>query len=118
RDLDLDYGQRRLRFVIDGVSGWYKAVGQAGYPTREQLDEVKARLWKAVLRLRDVMSGEKFEKDVGVHYGACFPVDVMRTFMEQLEFDPADYVTEHKKDLAALEAALRTFLRTELATFT
>jgi len=118
RDFDLDYTQRRLRFVIDGVSGWYKSVGQAGYPTRGQLDEVKARLWKAVLRLRDVMSGEKFEEDVGVHYRACFPVDVMRTFMQQPEFDPVEYVTEHKTKLATLETELRTFLRTELATFT
>ncbi len=91
-DFDLDYAQRRLRFVIDGVSGWYESVGRAGYPSRTQLDDVKARLWAAVLTFRDVMAGDAFDEEVGSHFHTCFPVDVMRAFMRQPEFDPEDYV--------------------------
>lgn len=104
--------------MIDGVSGWYQCVGQAGYPSRQQLDEVKARLWQAVLMLRDVMAGKDFDEEVGPHFQTCFPVDVMREFMRQPQFDPNDYVEEHRDELAALEGALRTFLQKRLATFT
>ncbi len=117
-DFDLDYAQRRLRFVIDGVSGWYQSVGRTGYPSREQLDEVKARLWKAVLTFRDVIAGKEFDEEVRPHFHICFPVDVMREFMRQPEFDPKDYVDEHRAELATLEAALRTFLKKQLATIT
>jgi patatin-related protein len=117
-DFDLDYAQRRLRFVIDGVSGWYESVGQVGYPSRKQLDDVKARLWTAVLTLRDVMAGEDFDQAVGPHFDTCFPVGVMREFMQQPEFDPKEYVDGHRDELAALEAALRTFLKKDLAAFT
>jgi patatin-related protein len=117
-DFDLDYAQRRLRFVIDGVSGWYQCVGQAGYPSREQLDDVKARLWQAVLTLRGLMAGNDFDEQVGPHFHTCFPVDVMREFMRQPEFDPKDYVDRHHDELGALEAALRAFLKKQLGTFT
>jgi len=117
-DFDLDYAQRRLRFVIDGVSGWYQCVGQSGYPSRAELDEVKTRLWQAVISLRDVMAGAGFEEEVGPHFHTCFPVDVMREFMRKAEFDPKDYVETHRDDLAALETSLRTFLQAQLKTFT
>jgi hypothetical protein len=115
---DLDYAQRRLRFVIDGVSGWYKRVGDPGYPSREELDEVKARLWTSVVRLRQVMAGEDFDKEVGPQFQTCFPVELMRDFMRQPEFDPQEYVDEHSDDLAKLEVALRKFLQQQLAGFT
>lgn len=117
-DFDIDYARRRLRFVIDGVSGWYSCVGQPRHPSREQLDEVKARLWQAVITLRRVLAGPDFDQDVEPHFKTCFPVDVMREFMRQPEFDPQDYVDAHRNELAALEAALRTFLKKQLATFT
>jgi patatin-related protein len=117
-DFDLDYAQRRLRFVIDGVSGWYECVGQTGYPPRDQLDDVKGRLWQAVTALRQVMAGKDFDEEVVPEFDRCFPVDVMREFMQRPEFDPKDYVDAHRGELDALETALRTFLRKQLATFT
>jgi patatin-related protein len=115
---DLDYGQRRLRFVIDGVSGWYQSIGKPGYPSREELDDMKARLWTAVLRLRQVMAGQDFDQEVGPHFQTCFPVDVMRDVMRRPEFDPQEYVDEHSDELGALEVALQTFLKQQLASFT
>ena len=100
------------------MSGWYQCVGQTGYPSRQQLNEVKARLWKAVLTLRDVMAGDEFDEEVGPHFQTCFPLDVMREFMRQPQFDPEDYVAENRAELAAVEAALRTFLKKQLAAFT
>lgn len=38
--------------------------------------------------------------------------------MRQPEFHPQDYVDEHRDKLAALETALRAFLKKQLATFT
>jgi patatin-related protein len=117
-DFDLDYAERRLRFVIDGVNGWYECVGRPGYPTRDQLDEVKARLWRGVVTLRDVMSGKDFDDELGPRFGTCFPVEVMREFMREPEFDPKDYVKQHADQLAALEAGLQIFLKKKLSGFT
>ena len=117
-DFDLDYARRRLRFVIDGVSGWYAHVGEAGYPTRDQLDDVKGRLWDALVKLRRVMSGATFDEEVAPHLGTCFPESAMRDFMGQPKYEPQSYVQDHLADLGALEQALQKFLKAELATFT
>jgi len=65
-----------------------------------------------------VIAGKEFDEEVRPHFHICFPVDVMREFMRQPEFDPKDYVDEHRAELATLEAALRTFLKKQLATIT
>lgn len=80
---DLGYGQRRLRFAIDGLNALYQSAGSPGYPAREEIDAAKARVWEAVVTLRDAMSGTGFDEEVNTHYGSCFAVDAMRAYMLQ-----------------------------------
>ena len=115
---DLGYGERRLRFVKDGLGDWYASAGAAGYPPRAELDAVKARLWQAIGTLRDATSGAGFDEALTGRYTACFAADAMREFMETKGFDAKAYAAEHREQLAALEAALREFLRAKLSGFT
>jgi patatin-related protein len=115
---DLGYGERRLRFVADGLNAWYPAAGTVGYPPREELDAVKTRLWTAIRTLRGAMSGTGFEEALNRRYTTCFAVDAMREFVEGRGFDAAAYVREHASDLHALEVALHAFLHDKLSGFT
>jgi patatin-related protein len=115
---DLSYGERRLRFVKDGLNVWYASAGTDRHPPRGELDAVKARLWQAIGTLRDVMSGKGFDEALTGRYTACFAADAMGEFMETKGFDAKAYAAGHRDQLAALETALREFLRTKLSGFT
>jgi patatin-related protein len=115
---DLAYGERRLRFVIDGLNDWYGSAGEPGYPVRSEIDAAKARVWGAVMTLRRAMEGSDFDDALRARYTSCFPVDVMRKFLEASGFDAKRYAHEHADALAGLETALREALRPKLSGFT
>jgi patatin-related protein len=118
KTFDLGFSERRLRFVIDGLSHLYANAGKEGYPEREQIDAAKGRLWDAVGKLRDAMSGKDFDETLSGHFDTCFAVDAMREFMERSGFDTKAYVEQHHAKLDALEAALREYLQKQLSGFT
>jgi len=118
RTFDLAHGERRLRFVIDGLNHLYRHAGTEGYPEREQIDAAKGRLWEAVGTLRDAMSGTGFDETLGGHFNTCFAVEAMREFMEKTGFDTKVYVQEHREQLDALETALREYNKKQLSGFT
>ena len=118
KTFDLAHGERRLRFVIDGLNHLYPHAGTEGYPEREQIDEAKGRLWEAVGKLRDVQSGTGFDETLSGHFDTCFAVEAMREFMEKTGFDTMAYVQEHRGQLDGLEAALREYLKQQLKGFT
>jgi len=117
-DFDLGYGERRLRFVIDGLSHLYQSSGQPGYPVREEIDTAKGRLWDAVVALRDAMSGAGFDAVLADKFESCFPAKEMREFMEHSGFDVHAYVEEHKAQLDDLEQAFKGYLKQRLSGFT
>jgi patatin-related protein len=115
---DLAYSERRLRFVIDGLSHLYKKAGTEGYPERAQIDEAKGQLWDAVGTLRDAGTGKNFDETLRGRFDACFAVDAMRKFMQESGFDEDTYVERHRAQLDALETALRDYLKQRLSGFT
>ena len=117
RTFDLGYGERRLRFVIDGLRGWYPLVGQPDYPTREDLDAAKKCLYDALRQLRHAMDGRGYDETVRSHFRICFAVDTMRDRMRQPGFTPAAYVEEFRAQLRELAEAIETFLEKQLAGF-
>jgi patatin-related protein len=118
KDFDLGYGERRLRFVIDGLSHLYAHAGTEGYPEREQIDAAKARLWEAVVELRGAMSGMGFDAALTDRFADCFGADQMRKFLERTGFDAHVYANDHRAKLDALEIALRESLNRRLSGFT
>jgi patatin-related protein len=117
-NFDLGYGERRLRFVIDGFSHLYQFAGTTGYPERKEVDAAKGRLWEAVGTLRDAMSGTGFDDGLKARYETCFPVDGIREFLERTGFDAEAYVRKHREQLDGLEVALRDSLKGQLTGFT
>src|ERR671937_1542094 len=117
RDFDLDYGVRRLQFVIAGLNAWYGELDKAGTPPREQIDAVKARLWHAVDELRSAMSGAEFTSDLRGGVTACFPVKDIDRFIAENGFAPQEYVQQKRTELDALRDSLRTFLQQRLQHF-
>ncbi len=117
RAFDLDYGIRRLQFGLAGVNAWYADAGKAGTPTRAQLDAVKARLWQAVVQLREAMSGERFTPQLTSGLTECFPEKDIADFLAREGFQPEKYVQLRKAELDALRDDLRTYLEAELKEF-
>jgi len=115
---DLGYSERRLRFVIDGLSHLYKKAGTEGFPERAKIDEAKGRLWEAVGTLRDAAAGRNFDETLRGRFDECFAVDAMRKFMQDVGFDEDEYVKRHRANLDALETALRDYLQQQLSGFT
>jgi patatin-related protein len=118
RDFDLDYAQRRLQFVIAGVSWLYRDLEKDGAPTRQQLDAVKERLYQAVARLETLSSGRGFAREVLGGVRACFGEERLREYLELHRFDTRAFLDEHGDELDDLNDALGTFLTDELRTFT
>jgi patatin-related protein len=114
---DLGYRERRLRFVIDALRGWYPSVGKPDYPTREQLDNAKSSLYVAVDELRDAMDGRGYDEALFGHFKICFAVDAMRERMQRPGFTPTDYVEEFRTQLGDLEKALDEYLDRKLSRF-
>ena len=117
KDFDLAYGERRLRFVIDGLSHLYRNAGTEGYPQREEIDTAKGRLGEAVVELGDAMSGTGFDAALNSRFTDCFGTDAIRKFLEKTGFDAHAYANNHRTQLDALETALREHLNARLSGF-
>jgi patatin-related protein len=115
---DLGYSERRLRFLIDCLNSWYDHVGEAGYPQRAEIDAAKKRLWDAVGKLRDAVTGTVFDDTLRTSYTTCFPVKAMTEFLAHSGFDSSSYVEQHAQELGALETSLKAYLKRELKDFT
>ncbi|HSB39834.1 MAG TPA: patatin-like protein, partial [Gaiellaceae bacterium] len=117
-NFDLAFAERRLRFVIDGLSHLYPNAGKPGYPQREQIDEAKGQLWQAVVTLRDAGSGKGFDEELRGRFDTCFSVEPMREFMQTQGFDADAYAEKHRTQLDELEAELGVYLKNQLSGFT
>jgi patatin-related protein len=117
-DFDLEYGQRRLSFVIAGVSWLYRDLGAAGGPTRQQLDRVKERLSEAIAKLEWLSSGRGFADEVLDGVRTCFGEELLIEHLRLHGFDTHAFIEGHAGELDVLNDALRTFISKEQKTFT
>lgn len=114
RRFDLAYRARRLRFVTDGLSGWYRDVGKVGYPTRAELNEGKRFLYASRDELLNAMDGRGLLTNLTEDVLAVFaqgPIDAALSAHET----PDEYAAQHLADLARLEDAFRAALESKLA---
>ncbi|MDP9491289.1 MAG: patatin-like protein [Actinomycetota bacterium] len=118
RDFDLGYAERRLRFVIAGVSWLYGDAEAERTPSRKELDAVKQRLYEAVAKLERLRSGTGFADDVLGGVKACFGEQRMTEYFQKHGFDINSFLEDHGDELNQFNATLRTFLDAELRDFT
>ena len=119
RVFDLDYGQRRLRFVIAALRWWYHDLqdGKPDIPPRAELDQGKKILYDATVKLRRIMSGADFSDALGDQIEACFPDQAVQDFLTTSGLNPTAYVSQHAHELAAAEQQLHAFIEKELDGF-
>lgn len=118
RDFDLEYAERRLHFVIAGVSWLYRDAGMEGHPSRQELDAAKERLYEAVAKLEWLSSGRGFADEVLGGVRTCFGEQRLREYLGRHRYETDSFLESHGKELEELEEALRRFLADELQTFT
>ena len=117
RTFDLEYGARRLRFVIDALSWWYEDVGKPGYPTRAQLNEGKRQLYELRDILLDAMEGRGIGTDLTEEMLACFAQEPIDEWVYERELGPEEYAAAHADALARLENEFRGALNRALDGF-
>jgi patatin-related protein len=120
KSFDLEYAQRRLRFVLAGVSWYYRdrADDKSGYPSVAELDRVKARLWQGIEELQATMRGEGRGGEVDERLRACFAEEPIDEFVDDEGFLPAVYAERQKDDLDRLASSVADFLGQRLEGFT
>ena len=118
RSFDLGYGERRLRFVIAGLIGWYAHVSEPGYPARAELDVGKAILYRAIETLRAAMSGSGFDEELVDSIRRCFGDETLAAFLREHGLDGPLFVAENRTALDKLSTALRESLEEKLSGFT
>ena len=114
KDFDLDYGRRRLAFVISALSWWYREAGKPGFPEREQLDAAKARLYEAVEHLNKAADGDD---ELGGDIQTCFGQEALKRIHEAPGFDPDAFVEKHMADLDRMSDGTRIYLSKALQGF-
>jgi patatin-related protein len=120
QNFDLEYTQRRLRFVMDGLNWYYRDLGDpkaVGVPPREELDKVKARLNQAVEVLEQAMAGSGREEEISERLLDCFAEDPVREYTAREGFMPQRYAEEHREALDELGRAVQSFLERRLKDF-
>jgi patatin-related protein len=117
RKFDLDYGARRLRFVIDGLSWWYQDAGKPGFPARAELNEGKKALYDAREVLRDAMDGRNIATDLTDEMLAVFAQEPIDKWVYEHGRGPEEYAREHGPELAQVEEELGKALEKALAGF-
>jgi patatin-related protein len=118
-DLDLGYRERRLRFLIAALNWWYGSDdGRESFaPARDQLDEGKAILYRAVADVRAARRGDGLPDDLAGQIAACFDQRALDEFVDLGPFGLERYLNERSKDLGELAGAFREHLRARFAGF-
>jgi patatin-related protein len=120
RDFDLEYGCRRIEFVIAGLNWFYRdrAQGKEGYPERAELDALKRRLYEAVDTLRGLVAAIRDDEKLAAAVGTCFAQQPIADFVAREGFAPAVYAARHEAQLNRIQDDLRTYLKSNLRDFT
>lgn len=117
RDLDLDYAERRIRFVIKYVSGLYRGDGER--PPRGELNVAKKRLYEHVAQLAEAaIAGGAGE--LGESVRALFDPERLRTYLDG-EDSPDEavnaFVEEFGGAIDEIQSGLRGALTRRLSGF-
>jgi patatin-related protein len=119
QDLDLGFGERRLRFLIAGLNWWYAPTDDPDYPvpTREQLDDGKVRLYAALEELQAVQRGDGLPEELRARIDAIFGVEPLRSYLALGADGPDRLIADHAEALAAIAHDFRAHVRSRLAGF-
>ena len=114
RTFDLPYRTRRLRFVTDGLSGWYAHAGTAGFPPRAEIDAAKRLLWESREQLIATMSGRRLLTNMTSDVLQVFAQKPVDAWIGEGR-SPAEYAAARDMELTALQQQFGEALAARLA---
>jgi patatin-related protein len=110
RNLDLGYRRARLRFMVDGLSGWYRHAGEIGYPSRSDLDTGKALVYRAIMELDRTIAGQIADPKLREQVKSCFGVSRILEFLDEHGLQADRYAARYRAELDALVARARALI--------
>jgi hypothetical protein len=110
RTFDLDFGARRVQFVIDGLSWWYPCVGTPGYPDRAQLDAGKRELYALRGVLVKAANAEGITAEIRDTARSVFAAARIEEWLYVRQLEPEAYVAAELARLGQLEKLFGTWL--------
>lgn len=116
-DFDLQYHQRRVRFLIAALSWLYPDAGTNGIPTRRQLDVAKATLYAHVFSLDSIVADLAANADIEAALHGIFTEEAIRGANLEDEFALGPFVEARLADLEAVRRRIRDRIAAALARF-
>lgn len=111
---DLQYHERRVRFLISAVSWLYR---EDSPPPRLSLDRAKDRLYDRIAKLDDVVSGLKCDPAVVESLRDVFSPSNIEDANLGSEFDLRSFAATHDQRLSEAREAIRLAVSQELPGF-
>ena len=110
RRFDLAYVGRLLRFLIDGVSWFYRDLADEGTPspTREQLDRAKRHLYSRLDDLARITRPDDVPQALTRAVTDAFPDAEVKEFLREEGLKAEVYARANERELTVLDQALRT----------
>jgi patatin-related protein len=118
RRFDLDYALRQLRFLVAAASWWYRDVGTADTPTREQLGAAKKLLYDRAEEIERTTSGATLPQAILDRLRTIFDEQAIAQAIADEELDPRSFLAARRADLDAMRADLASFLEDAFDDFT
>jgi patatin-related protein len=100
--LDLQYHERRIRFLISAMSWLYSKLGEPGVPERRPLDEGKHRLYRRLDALGKIVAQLVADPQLGKDLEHVFSAEEMKRTSDEDAFEIAEFVDRHRQQLLAV----------------
>jgi patatin-related protein len=104
--LDLQYRERRIRFLVSAVSWLYPRANEPGTPSRAQLDDGKRRLYRHVARLRALVDDLASDAGLVSTLRNVFSSQGVRDTASEDEFELAAFLDRHRHALVSVREAV------------
>ena len=118
RRFDLGYALRQLQFLIAAASWWYRDVGTADSPTREQLGAAKKLLYDRSEEIERTTSGATLPEAILGRLRTIFDERAIADAIASEELDPRSFLAARRADLDSVRADLASFLEDAFDDFT
>lgn len=108
---DFNFAQRRIRFIIHRINRLYDKAETEGYPSREQLNGAKEKLYELIHELDTMMDAKKIDKELCDEIGTLFDKNDIRNILK----DPCDnaktYASANAEKISQVSNRLGLFLK-------
>lgn len=115
RKFDLEFTERRVKFVDHAINRMYRDIGNGARPNRGDLDNAKRILSEEATVLRSVIEARDLPAAVQAEVRQVFDAERIYAAALNPDISPAAFARRHLDQLNDIERVLESFLRDRLA---